>query len=53
LDEASAAGDLAGIFAFMKSLDPASTVRESEFENASNTLGLVEKRKTIYNKIFN
>jgi len=39
LDENTGAGDVAAIFAFMKTLDPNSVVRESEFEVAEGTGG--------------
>ena len=39
----TAAGDMALVFAYMKMLDPGSTVRESEFENAAATTGLPGK----------
>ena len=38
----SGADDLAIIFNFMRSLDPASVVREGEFMNAANSRGLIE-----------
>lgn len=47
----SAAGDLGLIFAFMKSLDPASTVREGEFANAQNAAGIPTRIWNLYNKI--
>ena len=36
-------GDLAMVFSFMKMLDPGSVVRESEFAQAQNTAGLLQK----------
>jgi hypothetical protein len=39
LDQNTGAGDVAAIFAFMKTLDPQSVVRESEFEVAEGTGG--------------
>ena len=39
LEEGTGAGDVAAIFAFMKTLDPNSVVRESEFEVAEGTGG--------------
>jgi len=38
-EEGTGAGDVAGIFAFMKTLDPNSVVRESEFQVAEGTGG--------------
>jgi len=48
--EDSAAGDLALIFAFMKMLDPGSTVREGEFATAQNTTGISGRILNAYNK---
>ena len=47
----SAAGDLSLIFGFMKVLDPASVVRETEFANAQNATGVPEQIRNQYNKI--
>lgn len=47
----SAAGDLSMIFAYMKMLDPASTVREGEFATAQQAAGVPERVITQYNKI--
>lgn len=49
--EASAAGDLAMVFNFMKVLDPGSTVREGEFANAAKAAGLGERFIAAANKI--
>ena len=38
-EQGTGAGDVAGIFAFMKTLDPNSVVRESEFQVAEGTGG--------------
>lgn len=46
----SAAGDLAMVFAFMKTLDPASTVREGEFANAQNATGVPDRVRNVYNR---
>lgn len=46
----SAAGDLALIFAFMKIVDPGSTVREGEFANAQNAAGVPEQTRAMWNK---
>lgn len=40
LNSVTGAGDMSAIFQFMKSLDPNSVVRESEFEMAAKTTGL-------------
>lgn len=42
-NDPSAQGDIAGITAFMKSLDPATGVKDQEFQNASNAGGLLDK----------
>ncbi len=47
----SAAGDLSLIFAYMKMLDPGSTVREGEFANAQNAGGLDDRLRNQYNRI--
>lgn len=44
----SAAGDLAGVTKFMKLLDPASVVRESEVGLAKNATGLYDKLSNYY-----
>lgn len=44
------AGDVSLIFAYMKLLDPGSTVREGEFATAENTAGIPERIVTAYNK---
>jgi len=44
LSEPGGAGDMAGIFTFMKTLDPSSVVRESEFELAATTSGVFDWR---------
>lgn len=46
----SAAGDLAGIFSFMKMLDPGSVVREGEFANAQNAAGVPDQIRNLYNR---
>jgi|TARA_R100001530_G_scaffold131530_1_gene103266 hypothetical protein len=50
-DEPSPAGDLSLIFNYMKMLDPASVVRESEFATAENAGGVDDKTRGLYNKI--
>ena len=46
----TAAGDLASIFAFMKTLDPTSVVREGEQATASNARGVPEAIRNAYNQ---
>lgn len=43
--------DMAAVFSFMKTLDPSSVVRESEFESAAKSAGKVEEWSNIYNKL--
>lgn len=50
LKRGTAAGDMAGIFSFMKSLDPGSTVREGEYASASNTTGIPGWVMNQYNR---
>jgi hypothetical protein len=45
----SAAGDLSLIFAYMKVLDPNSSVREGEFANAQNAAGVPERIRNMFN----
>jgi len=45
------AGDMSLIFAYMKMLDPNSTVREGEFANAQNAGGVASTIQNTYNKI--
>lgn len=47
----SAAGDLALIFSYMKTLDPGSTVREGEFATAQNAGGVPDRAVAAYNKV--
>ena len=49
----SAAGDLALIFAYMKLVDPGSTVREGEFANAQNSAGVEDRVRNMYNNALN
>lgn len=49
--DASAAGDIALIFGYMKTIDPTSTVREGEFATASNAGGLDDRLINSYNKV--
>lgn len=48
--EDSGAGDIAGIFGYMKMLDPISVVREGEQANAENAGGVAESVRNLYNK---
>jgi hypothetical protein len=47
------AGDIAGIFGFMKSIDPTSTVREGEFATAQNAGGVPASVWNLYNRAMN
>ncbi len=47
----SAAGDMGLVFGYMKLLDPNSTVRETEYANASNTTGPAGKMAQLWNKV--
>lgn len=47
----TAAGDLALVFIFMKSLDPGSTVRESEFKAAASVRGIPDQVVQLREKI--
>lgn len=49
--QATAAGDLALIFNYMKMLDPGSAVREGEFANAQNAGSVSTAIRNIYNKM--
>lgn len=49
----TAAWDLSLIFAYMKILDPNSTVRESEFATAQNAGGVDDKIRNLFNNIRN
>jgi hypothetical protein len=50
-EDPSAAGDLALIFNFMKTLDPGSVVRESEFATAQNAAGVPDRTIALYNRV--
>ena len=50
-DRATAAGDLAMVFNFMKTLDPGSVVRESEFATAQNSAGIPDRLRAKYNRL--
>jgi hypothetical protein len=47
----SAAGDLALIFNYMKTLDPGSTVREGEFATAQNSASVPGRLRAQYNAV--
>ena len=49
--EESGPGDIAGIFGFMKMLDPTSVVREGEFATAANSGGVPDWLRVQYNKL--
>jgi hypothetical protein len=51
LDAEDGVGDLAAIFTFMKTLDPSSVVRESEFATAENSSGVYRKFWNLRNKV--
>jgi len=51
--DGTGAGDLALVTSFMKMLDPGSVVRETEFANAQNTAGLLDKLKAAETKLQN
>lgn len=46
----TAADDMAGIYMFMRSLDPTSTVREGEFASAQNAAGVDDRLRNLYNQ---
>lgn len=48
---ATGAGDIGLVFSYMKVLDPTSTVREGEFATASNSGGVSEGVRALYNKL--
>lgn len=47
----SAAGDVSLIFAYMRMLDPASTVREGEFATAQQATGVPQQVVNLYNRL--
>lgn len=53
VDKPDAVGDLSLIFAFMKTLDPESVVREGEFATAEKTAGALGWFKNIWSKVQN
>jgi hypothetical protein len=52
-NDPSAAGDLSLIFAYMKTLDPNSVVREGEFATAQNAGSAFNRVGALYNKVVN
>lgn len=44
-------GDLAMVYSFMKMLDPGSTVMQGEYASASNTAGVPDQVRNVYNSI--
>lgn len=44
------AGHMAGVFMFMKALDPTSSVRETEYANAKNAAGVPDQIRNLYNQ---
>lgn len=46
----NAQGDMSMIYAYMKMLDPGSTVREGEYAQAEQTAGIDDKVRVMYNK---
>ncbi|MGE0853293.1 MAG: hypothetical protein AB7O44_27400 [Hyphomicrobiaceae bacterium] len=51
LSSGTGEGDIAAIFSFMKSLDPASTVREGEAASAQNSSGALQGLWNYYNQV--
>ena len=49
LKSGTAPGDLSAIFAYMKMIDPGSTVREGEMATAKNAAGIPERIMNMYN----
>jgi hypothetical protein len=47
----SAAGDMGMVFAYMKLLDPSSTVREGEYATAQNATGVPSQVFNMYNQV--
>ena len=47
----SAAGDLAMVFGFMKTLDPTSVVKETEFANAQNATNVPDRIRNVWNRV--
>lgn len=51
MDNPSAAGDMAAIFMFMKTLDPGSTVREGEYKSAAEATSAMGRMQTYANNV--
>jgi hypothetical protein len=51
LDSDSPAGQIAAVYSFMKSLDPTSTVRESEYSTAESARAAIDTATNYANKI--
>jgi len=49
--EGTAMGDMGLVFAYMRSLDPNSTVREGEQASAQNAAGVPDKIRNLYNRL--
>ena len=49
--DATGVDDLALIFAYMKTIDPTSVVREGEFANAENSGGVGNRVRNLYNSV--
>lgn len=49
--DATPAGDLSLIFAYMKMLDPGSVVREGEFATAQNAAAVPDRVRNLYNRV--
>lgn len=47
----SAAGDIAMVYGFMKMLDPASVVRETEYATAQNAAGVPDIVRNLWNRV--
>jgi hypothetical protein len=50
IDKPTAATDMAGVFGYMKILDPTSVVREGEYASAQNAANVPERIRNYYNK---
>jgi hypothetical protein len=50
VDKPTAATDMAGVFGYMKILDPTSVVREGEYATAQNAASVPERIRNYYNK---
>ena len=50
-DEPNGAGDVRGVYTFLKMLDPGSTIMPGELALASNTGGAVEAFRGMYNRL--